>query len=91
MSIGAGFAAGIGAGIAVGMSSGQNKGQKKVCDYLEANDIVLFNQDGKKISIDELREHTSLRCHVNNKAALLLGILGLVLLLAIALVVYFSL
>jgi len=91
MSIGAGFAAGIGAGIAIGISSGQDKGQKKVCDYLEANDIVLFNQDGKKISIDELREYTSLRCQINNKVALLLGILGLVLLLTIALVVYFSL
>ena len=91
MSIGAGFAAGIGAGIAIGMSSGQNQGQKKVCDYLEANEIVLFNQEGKKISVDELREYTSLRCQVNNKVAVVLGILGLVLLLAIALVVYFSL
>lgn len=90
MSFAAGLAAGIGAGIAIGMSSGGRQGQQQLCDYIEANNVVLFDEMGKKISVDELRENVKMEqsCHIGNKSALMLGILGLVVLMTIALVVF---
>ena len=79
MSLGAGFAAGIGAGIAIGMSSGQRRGQSQVCEYLKTNGIALFDQDGNRVSIEEIEENaqSALSCSTNNKLAILLGIAAL--------------
>ena len=90
--MGAGFAAGIGAGIAIGLTSGKRQGQEQVCSYLAKNDIALFDQEGKKVSVDELRQNTKVEtfCRINNKVGLQLAIFGLVLLVAIAVAVYFA-
>ncbi len=65
----AGFATGIGTGIAIGISSGQKKGQEKVWNYLEKNEIALFDQDGNRITIDELKSKTVGACCESNKAS----------------------
>ena len=89
--MGAGFAAGIGAGIAIGISSGKRQGQEQVCNYLEENEIALFDQEGNQISIADVRSKTKVEtsCRINNKVGLQLAIFGLILLLAIAVAVYF--
>ena len=91
MSMGAGFAAGIGAGIAIGLTSGKRQGQERVCKYLEEHEIVLFDQDGKKVSLDELRQTTKVdtTCRIDKNVGLQLAIFGLILLVAIAVAVYF--
>lgn len=90
MSLGAGFAAGIGAGIAIGMSSGQQKGKAQVFDFLEQNEIALFDQEGKRILVEDLKQNSTLRskCTSRNKAFIPFLIVGLIA-LAIGLVVYF--
>ena len=90
--MGAGFAAGIGAGIAIGLTSGKRQGQEQVCCYLAENEIALFDQEGKKVSVDELRQNTKVETsfRINSKVGLQLAIFGLVLLVAIAVAVYFA-
>lgn len=91
MSFATGFAAGIGTGIAIGVSSGQGQGKKQVCDFLETNEIALFDQQGNRISIEDIRGRTKqgMSCHSDKKLAVVLGIGALVLFAAIALVVFF--
>ena len=83
MSMGAGFAAGIGAGIAIGISSGQKQGQQKVCDYLEANQIALFDQEGKHVTIESLRKDTGCGS-CNRKSSKAMVMFSLLLVVAIA-------
>ncbi len=92
MSMGAGFAAGIGAGIAIGLTSGKRQGQEQVYSYLVENEIALFDQEGNEVAVDELRRNTQVETsfRINQSVGLKLAILGLVLLVAIAVAVYFA-
>ncbi len=86
-----GIAVGMGSGIATGISTGQAQCRKKLEQHIEQNGITLQDRYGKPLKTDEFLTAALGRdqpqCHKQTKLGLLL--VGIAVLIAVAVAVYF--
>ena len=88
-----GFAAGIGAGIASGKKQAREEISKKILDFCATHQMTITKPDGFSMSVDEfIREVIGEDEKMNKKtvAAIILGVLILLVGLGVFLLFYFK-